>query len=68
MKREKDKIVIRRVPGWHYEGAREAAAELGVSYAALHGWLHLGRKTIGADKRSRIVVVDAASAAEGGAA
>ena len=56
MTKDEEKIVIRRVPSWHYEGAREAAVRLGVSYAALHGYLHLGRKTIGPEKRARIVV------------
>ena len=48
------KIVIRCVPAVRYEGAREAARELGVSYASLYAYLAYGTPSIGPDKRARL--------------
>lgn len=59
------KIVIRCVPAVRYEGARAAAAELGVSYASLYAYLAYGTPSIGPEKRARLEIVGEPVAAVG---
>lgn len=51
-----EKLVIRCVPSVRFEGAREAAAALGVSYASLYAYLAYGTPSIGPEKRARLAI------------